>query len=160
MTAMLRTTITIDQELAADIDAYIQRSGTMNRSEGIRDLVRRGLAAVPEESPTADCIGVVSYVVDQKIAGLAKQIRIERLEQHDIIVTTLGVPVDHDSSIDLVIMRAKVGEVSDFASALFLKRGVRHGSVSFIPVSQSSDAHRHGSKSEHTHIRVQNSFRD
>lgn len=158
MSTMLRTTITIDDELAADIDAYIRRSATSNRSEGIRDLVRRGLAAIPEESPGADCIGVLAYVVDQKISGLAKQIRIERLEQHDLIVSTLGIPVDHCSSIEIVVMRAKVSEVSTFSSRLFLKRGVRHGSSSLIPLTEGEPVHRHGSKPTHSHVRVQNSF--
>ena len=45
---MQRTTIAIDDELAAALDAYMDSTGAGSRSEAIRDLVRRGLSARPE----------------------------------------------------------------------------------------------------------------
>ena len=40
---MQRVTITIDDELVGEIDAFMETRGYANRSEAIRDLARSGL---------------------------------------------------------------------------------------------------------------------
>jgi len=151
-------TITMDEELAGDLDAYIERSGAFNRSEAIRDLVRRGLNVMPDENPDSDCFGIVSYAINQQIPGLAKRVRLGRLERHDAVISTLGIPVDHSGSIDVVVIRGKVSEVSGYAQQLFLERGVRHGVLALIPVEQESDPHPHDSGHPHVHLKIQESF--
>lgn len=160
---MLRMTITMDEELAGDLDAYIERSGAFNRSEAIRDLVRRGLNVMPDENPESDCVGIVSYAINQQIPGLAKRVRMGRLERHDAVVSTLGIPVDHSNSIDVVVIRGKVRDVAGYAQHLFLERGVRHGVLALIPVEEDHDAHSHDAHSHdaphpHVHLKIQESF--
>ena len=41
---MQRITITIDEDLATRLDAHVEAMGASNRSEAIRDLIRRGLS--------------------------------------------------------------------------------------------------------------------
>jgi len=40
---MQRVTLSLDDDLLADVDALIQARGYQNRSEAVRDLVRAGL---------------------------------------------------------------------------------------------------------------------
>ena len=157
---MIRTTITMDEELTAELDAYIARSGTANRSEAIRDLVRRGLAASPDKREDLPCIGIVSYTIDQTMPGLAKRLRDTRLDRHDELIFTASVPVDHSSTIDLAVMKTTVERVNDFAHALFLERGVRHGVVALTPIEEVVQLHAHdgGEPHAHVHLRVQESF--
>lgn len=157
---MLRTTITLDEALNRDLEAYIARSGAANRSEAIRDLVRRGLNARPMEQGDAPCVAVASYAIDQTMPGLAKRLREERMARHDEFLFTTSIPVDHDGSIDIAVMKTTVDRANDFAQWLFLERGVRHGVVAFTPIEEVLQHHAHGEEPPHSHahIRVQESF--
>ena len=46
---MQRITITLDDELMADLDALIAERGYQNRSEAIRDLTRAGMQQTAQE---------------------------------------------------------------------------------------------------------------
>jgi hypothetical protein len=48
---MIRTTITLDEDLVTELDRSIARANVANRSEAIRDLVRRGTGALPVPGP-------------------------------------------------------------------------------------------------------------
>lgn len=157
---MQRITIAIDDDLAAKLDAYMQLSGAVSRSEAIRDLVRRGLSARPVEAEDAHCFGVVSCTIDQSVRSLAARVPQGRLERHDQTVSVLSIPLDHTTSIDVAVMRGHVGDISAYAEALFLERGVMHGALSLIPVAEDASGHTHkpDGSPRHTHLRVKSGF--
>lgn len=157
---MHRTTITLDDELAIEIDAYIGAASALSRSEAIRDLVRRGLSTRPVGPADANCFGVISCAINQSVRNLAARVPQGRLDRHDQTVAALSVPIDHSTSVDVVVMRGCVADVSSYAEALFLERGVLHGTLALIPVGEDTTMHVHdeGPPHEHTHLRVQSSF--
>lgn len=157
---MIRTTITMDEDLAQVLDRYIESANVANRSEAIRDLVRRGLNALPPEDAEAECIGVISCSVDQSMSELSRRIREARMGRHDQIMFTASVPVNHSETIDIVIVRGAVARVSAYARELFQERGVRHGSVALTPVSEKVEFHAHGDEEphSHSHMKIMNSF--
>lgn len=157
---MQRTTIAIDDDLAAALDAYMARTGALSRSEAIRDLVRSGLAARPDAPRQAHCFGVVSCTVDQSVRNLAARVPQGRLERHDQAVAALSVPLDHTTSLDVTLMRGHVAEVAAYADALFAERGIMHGALSLIPVAEklASHAHNPGEGHAHRHLKVLSGF--
>lgn len=157
---MIRTTITLDENLAAEIDRYLGHADVANRSEAIRDLVRRGLNALPSPDPAADCIGVVSCAIDQSLLEPSRRLREARMGRHHEILFTTSVPVNHNETIDIAIVRGSAGRVNEFARGLFQERGVRHGALALTPVVEEIEIHAHGSGAPHAHahIRVQDRF--
>ncbi len=156
---MQRITITIEDDLLAELDAFMDRSRAFNRSEAIRDLVRRGLVAgaMPEN---ALCYGIVSYALNHGVRNLAARVPQTRLDRHDQTVAALSVPVDHSSSVDVVVMEGRLNDLKSYADALFLERGVMHGHASFIPLVEDTTFHSHGSEMAHMHVhrKIQESF--
>lgn len=157
---MQRTTITIDDDLAAALDGYMEKTGALSRSEAIRDLVRRGLSVSPEAPDDAHCFGIISCTIDQSVRNLAARVPQGRLDRHDQAVAALSVPLDHTTSIDVTLMRGHAGDVSAYAEALFMERGVMHGALSLIPVVEDTSAHAHDESSpeRHTHLKVKSGF--
>ncbi|MDQ0512508.1 nickel-responsive transcriptional regulator NikR [Ancylobacter amanitiformis] len=157
---MQRTTIAFDDDLAAELDAYIAATGAASLSEAIRDLVRRGLSARASGPTQAHCFGVISCTVDQSVRNLAARVPQGRLDRHDQTVAALSIPLDHSTSIDVTVMRGRVVDVSSYAEGLFLERGVMHGALSLIPVAEDTSHHVHnqGAAHEHTHLRVKSGF--
>ncbi|MGD9916610.1 MAG: nickel-responsive transcriptional regulator NikR [Paenirhodobacter sp.] len=156
---MQRMTMTIDDDLVAGIDAFMAETGALSRSEAIRDLVRRGLAARPQAPEKAPAFGVVSYVVDPSVRNLAARLPQGRLDRHDQTIAALSVPLDHSSALEVAVMRGAAGTVRAYAEALFCERGVMHGSLGLIPVLEEKHSHSHGGQGHvHTHLRVLPSF--
>jgi len=157
---MQRVTITLDDDLAAELDQFMIESDAANRSEAIRDLVRRGLATRPDAPGEASCLGVVTCTMDQSVRNLAQRVPQDRLDRHDQTVAALSIPLDHSTSLEVAVMRGKVGPVAAFAQSLFLERGVMHGALALVPVAEGHAPHVHnaGDGHEHTHTKVQPGF--
>ena len=64
---MQRVTITIDDDLAAELDRFMSAHGYANRSEAIRDLARSGLQqSAHARSGTRPCVAALVYVYEHE----------------------------------------------------------------------------------------------
>ena len=69
---MQRITITIEDDLLAEIDAAAEARGYQNRSEIIRDLARAGLQQSSEDTAqTGPCVAGLVYVYDHAARDLS-----------------------------------------------------------------------------------------
>ena len=144
---MQRLTITIDDDLVAELDAHIEARGYANRSEAIRDLVRSGLQQSGREvAEGRNCVATLSYVYDHAARELPKRLTKDFHEHHDLAQATLHVHLNHDSCLEVTVLKGRSTEVKAFADHVIAERGVRHGHVVILPIEQHS-AHGHG----HTH---------
>ncbi|WP_026381812.1 nickel-responsive transcriptional regulator NikR [Afifella pfennigii] len=156
---MQRVTITMTDEIADKLDRFMKASGAQNRSEAIRDLVRRALTTRSDVPPQSACLAVLSCALDQSSRNLAGRVPQSRLDRHDQNIAALSIPLDHTTSLEVAVMRGRVGELTGAAESLFLERGVMHGSLALIPIGEDSQRHAHGDNAyEHTHLKVQSAF--
>ncbi|MGO9172167.1 MAG: nickel-responsive transcriptional regulator NikR [Rhodomicrobium sp.] len=154
---MQRITITIDNDLMAEIERFMQVRGYEARSEVFRDLMRAGLQRVYEEAGgTGDCVAALTYVYDHEMRGLSKRLCDSGHEHHDLVLTTLHVHLNHESCMEVAILRGKVAEVRHYAGHVIAERGVRHGRLITVPVETPEESHVHGGEADgaHKHIRV------
>jgi len=155
---MQRTTITLDDDLMARLDEFMTDRRYANRSEAIRDLVRAGLEqATLGSSPEARCLGAAVYVYDHDARELSSRLTREAHVHHDLSLATLHVHLDHDSCMEVTVLRGPVGEVRHFADRLIAERGVRHGRLVLVPVDEHFEVHSHGDSGavphQHLHVR-------
>jgi CopG family nickel-responsive transcriptional regulator len=141
---MQRLTVTIDDDLVAEVDDFIAQRGYANRSEAFRDLLRGGLeqsgAATAGNRP---CIATLSYVFDHAARELPKRLTRDFHEHHDLVQATLHVHLDHDSCLEVTVLRGRGSEVKAFADHVIAERGVRHGHVVMMPI-EGEPGHSHG----------------
>jgi len=152
-----RTTITLDDDLMARLDEFMADRRYANRSEAIRDLVRAGLerSAVAAD-PKAQCLAAAIYVYDHESRELASRLTHAAHDHHDLAISTLHVHLDHDSCMEVTVLRGEVGEVRHFADHVIAERGVRHGQLVLVPVDESTEAHTHhrARVGPHRHLHV------
>ncbi|MGD0106490.1 MAG: nickel-responsive transcriptional regulator NikR [Rhodopila sp.] len=135
---MQRVTITIDDELMAELDLLIAARGYQNRSEAIRDLARVGLQqAAVETAPDQDCVAALVYVYDHTRRELPKRLTDAFHDHHQLSVSTLHVHLNHESCMEVTVLKGKLGTVRHFADHVIAERGVRHGQLVVLP----SDSH-------------------
>jgi CopG family nickel-responsive transcriptional regulator len=149
---MQRLTITVDDDLVADVDEFIEARGYANRSEAIRDLVRSGLQQSSlEVAGGRECIATLSYVYDHAARELPKRLTQDFHEHHHLAQATLHVHVSHDSCLEVTVLRGRSAEVKAFADHVIAERGVRHGHVVFMPADVDEHSHDHGHHHDHAH---------
>jgi CopG family nickel-responsive transcriptional regulator len=146
---MQRLTITIDDDLLGEVDAFIARRGYATRSEAFRDLLRSGLEqADTETGESRNCIATLSYVYDHAARDLPKRLTQEAHDHSDLAQATLHVHIDSESCLEVTVLKGARTEVKAFADRVIAERGVRHGHVVMMPMSASSE---HGSGHSHSH---------
>lgn len=148
---MQRITITIEDELLAEIDATAKDRGYQNRSEIIRDLARAGLQQTAHETaPAGQCVAALVYVYDHAARDLSKRLVQNFHGHHDLSLATLHVHLDDDSCMEVTALKGSCGEVQHFADHIIAERGVRYGRVVMIPreagekdAARKRTGHRH-----------------
>jgi CopG family transcriptional regulator, nickel-responsive regulator len=142
---MERLTISMSDEFAAELSAYMQRHGYDNRSEAVRDLARKGLGhAMLSDGVAGECVAVLSYVYEHRSRELPRRLTGTHHAHHDVQVATLHVHLDHENCLEVAVLRGDFATVQDLANAITTERGVVHAALSPIPVSVESGVHGHG----------------
>jgi CopG family nickel-responsive transcriptional regulator len=151
---MQRITITIDEQLAQELDKLVEDRGYQNRSEAVRDLVRAGMIHTDQAASGKNCVACLSYVFDPATRELPKLLAKEFQEQHDLCIATTRVALDHESAMEVCVLRGHTKNVRGFSERIIAQRGVRHGRLSLIPASIEHSKHSHGHGHPHTHEHV------
>jgi CopG family nickel-responsive transcriptional regulator len=152
---MQRITVTIDDELAQEIDKLAQERGYQNRSEAVRDLVRAGIVQTESGGRgSSSCIATLTYVYDQGMRDLPKRLGATFRDHHDLPVATMRVALDHESCMEVSVLRGATARVEHFAQRVIAERGVRHGRVMIVPAEIDEERHAHGDGHAHTHSHI------
>ncbi|MEA3548789.1 MAG: nickel-responsive transcriptional regulator NikR [Thermodesulfobacteriota bacterium] len=133
-----RFSISLDENLLAEFDDFILRRQYSNRSEAIRDLIRKSFIK-DEWEAGKEVVGVISLVYDHHQYQLQERITELQHGFHHQIVSTTHIHMDHDNCLEVVIIRGKAREVRDLAEKLTAIRGVKDGNLAMS--STGEDLH-------------------
>ncbi len=123
-----RFTISIEEDLLDDFDAFMQQRHYKNRSEAIRDLIR-ARSVQNEWAADKDVMGVITLVYDHHRHQVQDKITELQHDCHQEIVSTTHVHMDHNNCLEVIIIRGKAAKVQQLADNLIALRGVRSGKL-------------------------------
>jgi CopG family nickel-responsive transcriptional regulator len=151
---MERLTISLDQDLAVRFDKLLKSQGYKNRSEGIRDLIRDKLEQqsleqqVAEHKENTECIGSITYIYNHQERELASRLAQAQHDNHNIAVSSLRIPLDHDHCMETVMLNGDTDVVRAFCNEIIARPGIRHGKAYLVPVEAE---HSHHEGKNHVH---------
>lgn len=142
---MQRLTISLDDNLADALDQLIRAQGYGNRSEALRDMLRRHIeqSRLRQAGESLHCVANLSYVYDHHARTLAERVMTLQHDHHDLTIASQHVHLDHDHCLESLMLKGPVEQVRAFAERLSAERGVRHGQLNLIPVVTSNTDHAH-----------------
>jgi CopG family nickel-responsive transcriptional regulator len=141
---MQRATISMSDEFAGELQAFMLARGYANRSEALRALAQIGLEqAKLEAEPRIECVATLSYVYDHHTRELAKRLTAASHHHHDLGLATMHIHLDQQSCLEIAVLRGPVEAVRAFANAVLNERGVHSGHLSVIPVDGPGHHHPH-----------------
>ena len=148
---MQRITITIDNDLMAELDRMIEVKGYQNRSEAIRDFARAGMQQAvqdkgQEKHKSGECVAALVYVYDHAARDLSRRLVDTYHHHHDLSLATLHVHLDDANCMEVTALRGAVKEVQHFADHIIAERGVKHGRVVMMPTGKKAEKKSHSHK--------------
>ena len=149
---MERFTISLDDRLAEQFDAWLAERSYANRSEAVRDLLRAEIGKSQlKAGASKHCVACLSYVFNHHERELAERLTALHHEHHDLSVSTMHAHLDHEHCLETTILRGTTARVSRFADAVCAERGVHHGKLNIISVELHQP---HGGRSSAPHVHV------
>ena len=131
-----RFSISLEEKLLDIFDEHIKTRSYSNRSEAIRDLIRKTF--IKEEwQADKQVMGVISLVYDHHQHKLQEKVTLVQHDYHHHIVSTTHVHMDHDNCLEVIVVRGKAKEVQELADRLIALRGVRDGNLAMSSTGKS-----------------------
>lgn len=136
MGKLTRFGVSLDEELLEPFDALCAVKGYSNRSEAIRDLIRKALVAEEWQQADGQGAGTLTLVYDHHRNDLARRLTQMQHDEHDIIIATLHVHLDHHNCLEVLILKGEAARVRALADKLISCKGVKHGTFSGTTTGQ------------------------
>ncbi len=123
-----RFSISLEEDLLEGFDSYVNQHGYSNRSEAVRDLIRKALIT-DEWASDSEVVGVVTMVYDHHKSQLQERITELQHDFYELITSTTHIHMDHHNCLEVTIVKGIASKVQDLSGRLIALRGVKDGSL-------------------------------
>jgi CopG family nickel-responsive transcriptional regulator len=120
--------VSLPEDLIRKFDRLIKRKRYPNRSEAIRDLIRRELV---QEDIASDRVvaGVLSLLYDHHKTAISETLTAVQHDHHGSIISTTHVHLDHDNCLEVILLHGRAKDITAFADSVISIKGVKHGGL-------------------------------
>ena len=132
-----RIGVSLEKGLLSDFDGLISGRGYQNRSEAIRDLIRRELSRERLDNPKAKAVATVCLVYDHHSTKLME--KLTGLQHSNLLQTicTMHVHLGEHDCMEVIVLKGQVGEIRRMAEKIISQKGVKLGEINFVPAEGS-----------------------
>jgi CopG family transcriptional regulator, nickel-responsive regulator len=126
--------VSIEKELLTTFDALIKKKKYSNRSEAIRDLIRKEIIEtdIKEE---CDVIGTLTILYDHHEGNVTERLLHLQHDHHEEISFTTHIHVDDRMCLEIVVIRGNSKYVKKLAENVKALKGVKHGELAITKIS-------------------------
>lgn len=129
MSELVRCSVTLEEDLLAKFDRFIEAGRLATRSEAIRQLIREKLTATAWASDASDVAASLTLVYDHHKTRLTDKMLDLQHEHSDCVVSSMHVHLDHDLCLEVIVLRGKAKELQDLASELSGLKGIQQAQL-------------------------------
>lgn len=146
---LVRFGVSMPSELIQQFDQYIAEQGYTNRSEAIRDLVRKTLLQPGRLLPEQLVAGTIVMVYDHDVSELPLLLMELQHHYHHHIISTMHVHLNHDQCLEIIAVRGRLDQLRQLHSQIQVHRGVLYCELSVTYADGKQDEAGHGDGSRH-----------
>jgi CopG family transcriptional regulator, nickel-responsive regulator len=129
MSELVRFGVSLEKSLLERFDALIRERQYTNRSEALRDLIRRELVQ-REWREGGEVAGAITLIYDHHQRDVISKVTDTQHGFQGVIISTQHIHLDHHNCLEIIAARGKAEEVQRLADALISIKGVRHATLS------------------------------
>ncbi|MCZ8519967.1 MULTISPECIES: nickel-responsive transcriptional regulator NikR [Paenibacillus] len=127
---LTRFGVSMPDELVKQFDRYITEQGYTNRSEAIRDLVRRVLLEPSALQGTQAVAGTIVMVYDHHMTDLPLVLMELQHDYHHDIISTMHVHLNHDQCMEVIVVRGVLSRLRELHQRIQVQKGVLYAELS------------------------------
>ncbi|MCU0305838.1 MAG: nickel-responsive transcriptional regulator NikR [Thermoanaerobaculales bacterium] len=124
-----RISITVERDDLRRFDELLQRRQLGNRSEALRDLIRRRLIDEEIELGSGPAVASLTLVYDHEQRELARQLVSSGHAHHAQVLSVLHMHLDERLCLEVQILQGEPHDLKHYADRLIGLRGVKHGQL-------------------------------
>ena len=121
--------VSIEPDLIQKFDKQIKKKGYTNRSEAIRDLIRKVIIKEKQTDPETQSIGTLTMVYDHHTGSLTERLLSLQHDHTNEILTTTHIHIDHHHCLEVLILKGKTGRIHKLADQIKALKGIKHGEL-------------------------------
>jgi CopG family nickel-responsive transcriptional regulator len=129
MSELVRFSVSVEQALLDRFDGLNQVKQYTNRSEALRDLIRKELVQ-QEWKSGSDVVGTITLIYDHHKRDVLIRVMDMQHDFQEVIICTQHIHLDHHNCLEIVAAQGKAEEVQRLADALRSIKAVRHVTLS------------------------------
>ena len=129
MEKITRFGVSIEPDLLKKFDKNIKMEGYTNRSEAIRDLVRKNLIREENKNPNSESIGTLTMIYDHHTGNLTNKLLDLQHDHTKEILSTTHIHIDHDNCLEVLVLKGKTGKIQKLADNIKSLKGIKHGEL-------------------------------
>jgi CopG family nickel-responsive transcriptional regulator len=121
--------VSIEPELLKKFDKIIKKEGYTNRSEAIRDLIRKNIIFEQKKDANEKAIGTLTMIYDHHAGNLTNKLLAIQHDHTNEILTTTHVHIDHHNCLEVLVLKGKIGSIQKLADNIKSLKGIKHGEL-------------------------------
>jgi len=129
MEKITRFGVSIEPDLLKKFDKMIKKEGYTNRSEAIRDIIRKNLIAEKSKDPYAEALGTLTMIYDHHTGNLTNRLLDIQHDHTKEILSTMHIHIDHHNCLEILVLKGKTGNIQKLADNIKSLKGIRHGEL-------------------------------
>ncbi len=124
-----RVGVSFEPELLIKFDKLIKSQGYTNRSEAIRDLVRKAIIESGIKQEQGEVVGTLTIVYDHDVGDVTHKLMHLQHDHHAEITFTSHIHVDEKVCLEVLVVRGKANQVRKLADNIRAVKGVQSGEL-------------------------------
>jgi len=129
MENVTRIGISIEPELLEKFDQMIEKQQYTNRSEAVRDLIRKNLVTEEWEKGIGTVVGSITLMYDYDSGNVVEKLAELQHNNHKLIHNSTLVRLDEHSCLEVIIVQGSPFEVKEFSDKVQAIKGVKHAEL-------------------------------
>ena len=139
MSDLVRLSISLEKPLLAQLERLVKRSGYVNRSEYIRDMIRQRLVEQQWADKRQEVVGTITMIYDHHARQLTEKLLSIQHDYHDHILASTHVHLSHDLCAEMIMIRGSAPRIRRITDRLRQQRGVLHAELAMSSTGEQLD---------------------
>ncbi|OXM85140.1 nickel-responsive transcriptional regulator NikR [Paenibacillus rigui] len=148
---LTRFGVSMPEDLVNQFDQYISEQGYTNRSEAIRDLVRRVLLEPRQLNSEQLVAGTIVMVYDHHVSELPLTLMELQHQYHHHVISTMHVHLNHEQCLEIIVVRGNLSKLRELKQQIQVQKGVLYAELSVTYLDEDGKGHTHDPSHGHTH---------
>ena len=127
-----RISISIPEDLHAELDAMVAERGFESRSQAINDMLRQSLVEHKRQTSNEVMVGTITILYNNATRGLQKTLADLQYRYLDEVISSLHVHLMDNQTMEVILVQGPAQTVQSIANEIITLRGVITGKLQLI----------------------------